>query len=109
MKEIIWNQRDLEDLRDFNRKTQREIGTLLFQIQLGHELSFPQSRPMKTIHPKCFELRVREMEGIYRVIYVLAAEDRIYVPHVFQKKTQKTSRKDIELAQKRIKEMLHEN
>ena len=64
---------------------------------------------MKTIHPKCFELRVKDAEGAYRIIYLLATQDRIFIPHVFQKKTQKTSRKDIEATKKRIKEMLREN
>ena len=43
--------------------------------------------------------------GIARAIYVTAVGKRIVVVHVFQKKTQKTHRREIETALKRAKEI----
>ena len=42
----------------------------------------------------------------YRVFYVARFEEAVYVLHAFQKKTQKTAKKDIELGQRRYREML---
>ena len=47
------------------------------------------------------EIRIREADGAFRVIYVAKFESAIYVLHCFQKKTQKTSREDIALATRR--------
>lgn len=78
-------------------------------IQSGETLSEPQSKPMKSIHSKAHELRVKDRRGIYRVIYVLNIEDQILIPHAFTKKNQKTPLKEIELSIKRLKELLHED
>ena len=39
-------------------------------------------------------MRIREANGIYRVMYVAKFEEAIYVLHCFQKKTQVTSKQD---------------
>lgn len=48
------------------------------------------------------EIRVWDETGTYRVIYTARIADAIYVLHCFQKKTQATSQRDIELAQSRF-------
>ncbi len=58
-------------------------------------------KPMPAIGKGVEEIRLRAMDGIYRVIYTARFGDRIYVLHAFRKKTQATSRCDIELARKR--------
>lgn len=54
------------------------------------------------------EIRVRDDAGIFRIMYVAKFTDAIYVLHCFQKKTQQTSRGDIELARTRYKELVKE-
>lgn len=54
------------------------------------------------------ELRLRDEHGIYRVIYVAKLADRVYVLHCFQKKTQATNKSDIDLARRRLTELLKE-
>ena len=49
------------------------------------------------------EIRIREAGGAFRVIYVAHFEAAIYVLHAFQKKTQKTSQSDVDLARSRLK------
>lgn len=63
---------------------------------------------MNTVGHGVKEIRVREANGAYRVIYVAKFEDAIYVLHCFQKKTQKTSKTDLDLASKRYRDLLEE-
>src|SRR3546814_7768126 len=49
------------------------------------------------------EIRIREASGAFRVIYLATLEDRVLVLHAFQKKTQATAKKDLELAAQRLK------
>jgi phage-related protein len=42
-------------------------------------------------------------DGVFRVMYVARFSEAVYVLHAFQKKTQRTSKLDTELAQRRYK------
>ncbi len=46
---------------------------------------------------------MRDASGAYRVIYLATLPEAVYVLHCFQKKTEKTSQHDIDLAQKRFR------
>ena len=50
------------------------------------------------------EIRVRIAGGAFRVIYVLVVEERVLVLHAFEKKTQATPQRDIDLAARRLKD-----
>jgi phage-related protein len=63
---------------------------------------------MNSVGHGAYEIRVREADGVFRVIYVAKFADAIYVLHCFQKKTQKTSREDLALASRRYKDLLRE-
>lgn len=108
MKKIKWNDKAREFVRSLTDETKKEIGTLLLMLQMGEKLGEPQSKPMKSIHAKAHELRIKDKKGAYRVIYVLQVNDQILIPHAFTKKTQKTPKKEIELSVKRLKEMMNE-
>lgn len=49
------------------------------------------------------EIRVRDEQGIYRVLYVTRFLDTVYVLHCFQKKTQKTDSRDLDMAKRRYR------
>jgi phage-related protein len=49
------------------------------------------------------EIRMRDAAGTFRVIYVARFGSAIYVLHAFQKKSQKTSWQDVDLARKRFR------
>lgn len=75
-------------------------------VQLGRD---PDDwKPMKAIGAGVREIRVRDERGIFRVLYVTKFGDTIYVLHCFQKKTQKTSGGDVELAARRYKDLQRE-
>ena len=63
---------------------------------------------MPTIGQGVRELRIRDMAGAFRIIYVAKFADAIYVLHCFQKKTQKTSKVDLDLAEKRYRDLIKE-
>jgi phage-related protein len=54
------------------------------------------------------EIRIREAAGAFRVLYVAKFKDAVYVLHCFQKKTQKTSKADLDLAGQRYRDLLRE-
>ena len=61
---------------------------------------------MSSIGPGAREIRVRDETGAFRVIYVATSEEAVYVLHCFQKKSRRTSRRDIEVAQRRYRELM---
>jgi len=52
-----------------------------------------------------WEIRLKARDGIARAVYVAVRGRRIVVLHVFVKKTQKTPRRALETARRRLKEM----
>jgi phage-related protein len=101
MKQVIWMGTSREDLRAFPREARREIGYQLEHVQEGVE---PDNwRPMSAVGPGVREIRVQESSGVFRCIYLAKRPEGIYVLHCFQKKTQKTSRQDLDLAERRFK------
>ena len=58
-------------------------------------------KPMASLGPGACEIRVRDPNGAYRVIYVAKFAEAVYVLHAFHKKTQKTARADLDLAKQR--------
>lgn len=91
-----------EDLRNFPDEARRDAGFQLHFVQLGME---PWSwKPMKTVGAGAMEIRIHR-EGEWRIICVAKFETAVYVLHAFEKKTQKTSQADIELARSRYKEV----
>ena len=101
---IAFRGTSLDDLKAFPAAARRVAGFQLDRIQ--HGLDPDDWKPMTTIGAGVRELRVRGEGGAFRVIYVAKLEGAIYVLHCFQKKSQRTSRVDIELATRRYKELL---
>ena len=52
------------------------------------------------------EIRVLESSGAYRVIYFARRADAVYVLHAFHKRTQRTPKKDLEIAKRRFGQLL---
>ena len=66
----------------------------------------PFSSPMPSIGKGVEEIRMRDETGAYRVVYTARLAEAVYVLHAFQKKTQATSKRDIDLAALRFKELM---
>lgn len=63
---------------------------------------------MNTVGQGVTEIRIRDAAGAFRVIYVAKFADTVYVLHCFQKKTEKTSKADLNLAATRYRDLLKE-
>jgi len=96
----------LDDLRAFPAAARREAGYQLDQIQRGRE---PDDwKPMNAVGRGVREIRIRDVAGAFRVLYVAKFDDAVYVLHCFQKKTQKMSKADLNLAAQRYRDLLKE-
>ena len=103
-KGIVFVGRSIGLLRAFPIDAKREAGFQLNKIQHGYAPS--DWRPMKSIGAGAREIRICASGGVYRVIYVAKFEEAVYVLHAFSKKTQKTSKSDIEIARAAYKKAL---
>ena len=106
MKPIEFCGTALDDLRSFPQTAMRDAGYQLDRVQNG--LPPDDAKAMPSIGSGVVELRVWDEAGTFRVVYVAKLADAIYVLHCFQKKTQQTAQRDIELAQKRLKNLMKE-
>jgi phage-related protein len=106
MKEVEFLGNALDELRAFPLGARRQAGHQIDRIQRGLE---PDDwKPMRTVGPGVREIRLRDTDGAFRVIYVAKFREAVFVLHCFQKKTARTSRADIELATQRYKQLLAE-
>ena len=96
----------LDELCRFPTAARREAGYQLYQVQEG--LDPDDWKPMNSVGQGVREIRIREVNGAFRVIYVAKFADAIYVLHCFQKKTQKASSEDIALASRCYKDLIRE-
>ena len=90
----------LDAIRDFPQLVKREVGYQLDRVQRGFEPT--DQKPMQAIDAGVSEIRIQH-EGQYRVIYIAKFESAVYVLHAFNKKTQKTSKRDIDATKRAIK------
>jgi phage-related protein len=70
--------------------------------ELGPNLGKPHTAPMGN---GLFEIRAKGKEGIGRAFFAIVLEKEIVIVHSFVKKTQKTPKKELEKARKRVKEL----
>jgi phage-related protein len=97
-KSIVWIGSSRDDLRRFSREARRMAGYQLRLVQQGKEPD--DFKPMPSIGRGAYEIRV-QLGDAYRVFYVAKFEEAVYVLHAFQKKTQKTARRDLEIDRQR--------
>jgi phage-related protein len=75
-------------------------------LAIGPNLGEPHT---KSVGTGLFELRLKGAEGIARVLYCTFVGQRIVMLHSFIKKTDRTPKRELEVAQGRMKEIKHEN
>lgn len=103
MKSIHFLGNSLKCLRDFPTDARQDAGYQLDLVQRGKQPN--DFKPMLTVGKGVEEIRIREDSGIYRIIYTARIAGAVYVLHAFQKKTQRTSQTDIEIARKRFHQL----
>jgi phage-related protein len=106
MKPVRFLGDSLKAIREFGDDAKRDAGFQLDRVQRG--LDPTDFKPMTTVGKGVREIRMRDEAGIYRVMYTAQLADSIYVLHAFQKKTQTTSKRDIDTAHRRWLELMKE-
>ena len=91
----------INDLQKVDKARFAEVITGIEEFGLGY--SRVQFKPLRG---KLWEIKFSTPGGGYRMAYILVEQDELVVLHVFKKTTQKTPLKDLDLAEKRMKEVL---
>jgi phage-related protein len=104
-KEIRWMGSAYDDLLAFPDEARRQAGFQLRKIQAG--LDPDDWKPFDAVGAGTREIRIRQSDGIFRVMYVAKFVEAIYVLHSFQKKTQTTSKQDRDIAEARYRAAAH--
>lgn len=87
-------------LKSLDLRTQARFDWSIEQLRLRN---LKAREPLvRHLEGKIWELRRESQTNIYRVLYVFLSGRRILLLHGFQKKTQKTPQREIEIAQQRL-------
>lgn len=92
MKDLVFVGASRDDLRDFPELARRRAGFALREVQSGGGAG--DFKPMQAVGAGVFEMA--------------KFEEAVYVLHAFEKKTQRTSKRDIEIGQRRYQQVLDE-
>jgi phage-related protein len=101
-KPIVWLA-DKIKTPPFSSSGRREVGWLLRRLQRGERLEMPHSRAMPSIGRGCHELRVRDENGDWRVVYRVEST-AVVVIGMFRKQTRRTPRNVMETCRARFEE-----
>jgi phage-related protein len=99
-KTIIWLGSSQRDLRAFPALARRLAGFQLRRVQQA--LNPDDWKPMQTVGPGVREIRIH-VAGAHRLFYLATHAEAIYVLHAFEKKTRKTSSRDLEIGRNRFR------
>jgi phage-related protein len=99
-KPLVWLHGEVKT-PPFTLTARIEAGFLLRQLQQGEKLGLPNSRPMPSIGTHCHELRIRDQDKNWRIIYRVD-QDAVLIVEVFNKTNRTTPKSVIEVCQKRL-------
>ena len=101
-KPLVWLHGEVKT-PPFSKKARIESGVLLRLLQRGELIGMPRSRAMPMVGTRCHELRINDRNVSWRIVYRIDS-DAIVLLEVFNKKTNKTPRRIINLCKRRLKE-----
>jgi phage-related protein len=101
---ISWEGDSREVLRSWPKPIREDFGVSLGEMQEGRAAALPV-RPMPSIAAGVFELKDSDESKWYRMVYLGRVENTIYVLHCFTKSSAKTDKRDLQLAERRWKDV----
>lgn len=104
MKSVRFLGNSLKCLRDFPEDAKQDAGYQIDKVQRGEQPD--DFKPMPSIGKGVEEIRIWDESGTYRVVYTARIANAVIVLHAFQKKTQTTSKRDIDIAKERFNEFM---
>lgn len=105
MKELYFLNTAYKEYTDLPDTVKQEFGFKLWQIQNGN---VPENAKKMAGFKSIFELRSWDRDGTYRTMYTTVIQHKIVVLHAFQKKSQKTPKKHLDIVKQRQKEAIQE-
>ena len=100
-KPLVWLHGEIKT-PPFSAAARLEAALLLRRLQNGEKLTLPHSRPMPVVAPSCHELRIRDVEHTWRVIYSIEP-DAIVILEIFSKKAATTPKSVIDACLRRLR------
>jgi len=100
----VWLGDTLATLRACPQDVQDEVGYALYLAQIGAKCE--GAKPLKGLGAGVLEVIADHRGDTYRAVYTVPFAERVYVLHVFQKKSKKgiaTPQSEIDLVRQRLK------
>lgn len=94
----------LKRLRAFPEDARHDAGQQINKVQQGQQPD--DFKPMPSVGKGVEEIRVWDGASTFRVIYTARLADAVYVLHAFQKKSEATSKRDIQIARERYTQLM---
>ena len=104
-KPLVWLGDSRNCVRSFPEAARQRSGFELREVQKGKDPS--DWKPMPLVGLGVREIRIHADEE-FRVMYVAKFAEAVYVLHAFEKKTQQTAQRDIDLAKSRFRVLVAE-
>jgi phage-related protein len=102
LKQLVWIGSSRTDLKDLPNEVQDEFGYGLYQAQAGE---FPDYGKLLKGFDSVVEIICNFDKNTYRAVYTTKLGDKLYVLHVFQKKSKmgiRTPKPDLDLIKRRL-------
>ena len=103
MKPVRFLGDSLKRLREFPPEASQDAGHQLYKVQRGEQPD--DFKPLPAVGQGIEEIRVWDETGTYRVVYTARRSEAVYVLHAFQKKTQATQKRDLDIARLRFAQL----
>jgi phage-related protein len=87
-KPLVWLRGEIKT-PPFSAAARVEAGILLRRLQQGESIGMPHARSMPAIGVRCHELRIRDENRTWRIVYRVDA-DAVIIGDVFAKTTRTT-------------------
>lgn len=100
-KPLVWLSGEVKS-PPFSDEARLETGFLLRRLQKGEKLSLPASRPLPVVGASCHELRIKDKNAEYRIVYFIA-DDAVVILDVFDKKTRALPSGVVKKCQRRLR------
>ena len=104
-KPVVWLDDSRKRVRDFPAVARQRAGFELWEVQQGNDPS--DWKPMASVGPGVREIRIHANDE-FRVLYIARFEEAVYVLHAFQKKSRRTPKADVALADARYRGLVNE-
>ncbi len=104
-KPLIWLGDSREEVKAFPEDARKIVGFQLWRVQRGLEPN--DWKPMPSVGLGVQEIRIHT-DTEHRVLYVAKFTEAVYVLHVFEKRTRRTQKDDLDLASQRLRSLINQ-